>query len=104
MQFSFFNLNYTSLYSSKRVIKKINFINYIKRYINIDDLVKKLKLINYFLCKISYFLFFRRVLRFVIIERINLIDFLRFLNIILNTLNKDNCYRTTPKESLDRVR
>ena len=90
MQFSLFNLNYISLYSSKRVIKKINFINYIKRYISVDDLTKRLKLINCFLREISYFLFFRRVLRFIIIERISLINFLRFLNIILNTLNKDN--------------
>ena len=90
MQFSLFNLNYTSLYSSKRIIKKINLINYIRRYININDSAKRLKLINYFLRKISYFFFFRRVLRFVIIRRISLIDFLRFLNIVLNTLNKDN--------------
>ena len=88
MQFFFFNLNYTSLYSNKRIIKKINFINYVRRYINIDDLVKRLKLINYFLREISYFLFFKRVLRFIIIRRISLINFLRFLNINLNTLNK----------------
>ena len=88
MQFSLFNLNYISLYSSKRVTKKINFINYIKRYTSIGDLIKRLKLINYFLREINYFLFFRRVLRFVIVRRINLIDFLRFLDIILNILNK----------------
>ena len=90
MQFFFFNLNYASLYSSERITKKINFINYVRRYINIDDLAKRLKLINYFLREISHFLFFRRVLFFVIIRRINLINFLRFLNIVLNTLNKDN--------------
>ena len=90
MQFSLFNLNYISLYSSERIIKKINFINYMRRCINIDDLAKRLKFINYFLREISYFLFFRRVLRFIIIERISLINFLRFLDIILNTLNKDN--------------
>ena len=90
MQFSLFNLNYASLYSSERITKKINFISYIRRYINIDDLAERLKLINYFLRKINYFLFFRRVLRFVIIRRISLIDFIRFLNIIFNTLDKDN--------------
>ena len=90
MQFSLFNLNYISLYSSKRIIKKINFINYIRRYISIDDLAERLKLINCFLREINHFLFFRRILFFIIVRRINLINFLRFLNIILNTLNKDN--------------
>ena len=68
MQFSLFNLNCASLYSSKRVTKKINFINYIKRYIDIDDLLERLKLTNYFFYKISHFLFFRRILYIVIIR------------------------------------
>ena len=63
-----------------------------RRYINIDDLIKRLKLINCFFREINYFFFFKKVLRFIIIERISLIDFLRFLNIILNTLNKDNLF------------
>ena len=63
-----------------------------RRYISVDDLAERLKFINYFLRKIDYFLFFRRVLRFVIIRQISLIDFIRFLNIILDTLNKDNLF------------